>query len=426
MPALRRTRLLLLLLPLLFLLLLHGCKKKNPEAATDEKPVVAVEATHPKFGPITEQIEADAILAPLAEAALSPRVTAPIQRFFVQRGSRVVAGQVVATLESSDLQAAALDNQGAFTAAKGAYTAATETTLPENETKARLDLEQARATLALDKSILNARSQLLSQGAIPGRDVDTAKATVLQSQTAYDLANQRYQALQKAGHSAALQSAKGTLESAQGKYLGAQAQLSYTSLRSPIRGVVTDRPLFPGETAPASTTLVTIMDTSSLIAKLHIAQSQAQQLALGSTATLTVNGLNASVPARVSLISPALDPGSTTVEVWLKVDNAAGRLRPGTAVHASLQGRTVAHALLVPTETVERSTEGPGKIVVILAADGTAKKRAITPGIETKASTQILGGLQPGDTVITSGGYGLDEGTKVKIEGARSKAGEKE
>ena len=83
------------------------------------------------------------------------------------------------------------------------------------------------------------------------------------------------------------------------------------------------------------------MDTSALIAKLHIAQMQAQQIDLGAAATLTVPGIAQPVQAKVSLISPALDPGSTTVEVWLRVENAKGALKAGTPVHATIQGRTI-------------------------------------------------------------------------------------
>ena len=111
----------------------------------------------------------------------------------------------------------------------------------------------------------------------------------------------------------------------QGKYLGAEAQLSYSEIHSPINGVVTDRPLFAGETAAAGTPAVTVMDTSSLLAKLHLAQSQVQQLEARRRGQLTVPGIDDPVPAKVSLISPALDPGSTTVEVWLKRRQSQGR-----------------------------------------------------------------------------------------------------
>lgn len=412
----RSAALLLLCAPVLFL---NACKKA---ADTEEKPVVTVQAVHPSTGAITEDIAADATLAPIAQAALLPKVTAPVKAFYVQRGSHVKAGQLVATLENSDLAAAALDNQGTYTAAKGAYTAATQSTLPEEANRSRLEVEQARATLDLDNSIVAARKQLLAEGAIPGRDYDTARTTALQAQAAYDLAKQHYDALTKKGvNTASIETAQGNLESAKGKYLGAQAQLHYSELRTPISGVVTDRPLFPGETAAAGTAVVTVMDTSSMIAKMHIAQATAQQLHIGSPATLTVPGLDEPVPAKVSLISPALDIGSTTVEVWLKAPNPDGKLKAGTALHASLKGPTIQNAMLVPSEAVQRSSEGEGKIVMVIAADGTAKKRAVEVGIETKDNTQILSGLKLDDMVITGGGYGLDDGTKVKIGPAEAK-----
>jgi HlyD family secretion protein len=400
------------------LLLQNGCKKADDTA---DKPVITVQAVHPGSGLITEEIEADATLAPVAQAAILPKVTAPVRKFYVQRGDHVKAGQLVATLENEDLAAAAMDNKGAFDAAQGAYTIATQSAVPEEQTRSRLDLEQAKATLDLDNSILDARKQLLSQGAIPGRDYDTARTTALQAQAAYDIAKQKYEALGKVGTSASLESAKGQLASAKGKYLGAAALLGYTSIRTPISGVVTDRPLFPGETAAAGTPVVTVMDTALMIAKLHIAQIQAQRLSVGSAATITVPGMEEPTDAKVSLISPALDPGSTTVEVWLRVPNPKGKLKAGTSVHATLKGQTVENALLVPTEAIQRSPEGAGKVVMVVNPDGTAAKRSVSVGIQTTESAQIVSGLKPSDMVITTGGYGLDEGSKVKVGPAEKK-----
>ena len=239
-----------------------GCKKEE-ETPTPE---VYVQAAHPQTETISEQIAADAILAPLAQAAISPKVTAPVKKFYVQRGSRVHEGELLATLENGDLAAAVVDNKGAYTAAQATYETATKATAPEDLSRAKLDLAQAKANLDLNQSIVTARGELFTQGAIPGRDLDTAKATLVQAQAAYDIAKQHLQSLESVSNKAALQSAQGNLDSAKGKYLGAQAELSYTEIRSPIAGVVTDRPLFAGETAAAGTALITVMDTSALIA----------------------------------------------------------------------------------------------------------------------------------------------------------------
>ena len=402
-------------------LLVTACNKTVENAPTE----VNVQAEHPQRGDISEQITADATLAPLAQAAISPKVTAPVTKFYVQRGSHVRAGQLLATLENQDLAAAALDNQGAYSAAQGTYDIATGATVPEDTTRAETDLAQATANLNLAQSIVAGREQLFTQGAIPGRDLDTAKAALVQAKAAHDIAQQHLQALQKVSHRAALESAAGQLTSAKGKYLGAQAQLSYTEIRSPISGVVTDRPLFAGETAAAGTPVITVMDTSALLAKLHLSQIQAQQLTLGAPASITVAGLADPVPAKVTLISPALDPGSTTVEVWLRVDNPKGTLKAGTPVRSIITGRTASNTLLVPLEAVQTEADGVSKFVLIIKPDGTAAKRPVTLGIHTTESAQVLSGLAAGDTVITTGAYGLDPGTKVKA-GPAEAGGDKE
>jgi HlyD family secretion protein len=117
-------------------LLFSSCNKKE-ETPTPE---VIVQAVHPSRGNITEEIAADAVLAPLAQAAISPKVTAPIKKFFVQRGSHVKEGQLLAILENTDLQAAALDNKGSYTAAQATFETATRATAPEDYTRAQLDL----------------------------------------------------------------------------------------------------------------------------------------------------------------------------------------------------------------------------------------------------------------------------------------------
>jgi HlyD family secretion protein len=392
-------------------ILFFGCNKK------EEVPVaeVTVQAVHPSRGNISEEITADAVLAPLAQAAISPKVTAPIKKFFVQRGSRVKEGQLLAVLENSDLQAVALDNKGSYAAAQASFDTATRATAPEDYTKAQSDLALAKTTFDLNQSIVASRTQLLAQGAIPGRDLDTAKAALVQAQAAYDIAKQHLEAVQQVSRRAALELAQGTLESAKGKYLGAQAQLNYTEIRSPINGIVTDRSLFAGETAAAGTPVLTVMDTSALIAKLHIAQIAAQNLSLGAAATINVPGIADPVPAKVSLISPSLDLGSTTVEVWLRVENPKGIYKAGTPVHATVAGHSVANALVIPSVAVQTANDGRTKSVMLIGADDVAHKRSVTLGLETADLVQVLEGLTNADTVVTTGAYALDDGTKVKV-----------
>jgi multidrug efflux pump subunit AcrA (membrane-fusion protein) len=391
------------------MLLLSGCKK---DAAP--LPTVTVQAEHPEQGPIAEHIIADAILAPLAQAAIAPKISAPVKKFYVQRGSRVKEGELLVTLENGDLAAAAQDNKGSYMAAEAAYATATRAQVPEDTQKAELDVAQAKANLDLNLSIVKGRKQLFAEGAIPGRDLDTAQAALVQTQAAYDTAAKHLELMHNVSREAALKAAQGQLASAEGKYKGANAQLSYSEIRSPIDGVVTDRSLFAGETAAAGAPLLTVMDTSALLAKTHVAQNVAQRMKLGDDASVRVPGVADPVPAKVSLISPALDPGSTTVEVWLRIENKAGALKVGTPVKVSITGRTLAEAWKVPASSILTAQDG-SKSVMVVGTDSSAHRKPVTLGIEDGDDVQITGGLSPTDVVITGGAYGLDDGAKVAV-----------
>jgi len=326
----------------------------------------------------------------------------------------VKEGQLLATLENSDLAAAAMDNKGSYMAAEAAYATATKAQVPEDTQKAESDVAQAKANLTLNESIVKSRKQLFAEGAIPGRDLDTAEAALVAAQAAAHAAELHLDSLRKVSREAALKSAQGQLTSAEGKYKGAAAQVGYSEIRSPINGVVTDRPLFAGETAAAGAPLLTVMDTSTLLAKAHLGQSLAQRLTLGDEAAVQVPGVAEPVSAKVALISPALDPGSTTVEVWLKIDNKSGALKVGTPVKVSITGRTDAKAWKIPAKSLLTAQDGT-KSVMVVGGDGAAHRKAVTVGLQDAEDVQITNGLAPGDMVITNGAYGLDDGAKVKV-----------
>ena len=409
-------------LTLVAILTLSGCKKKAEEAPDV---AVAVQAQHPTSGPISEEITSDAVLAPLAEAALSPRISSPIRTEYVQRGAHVHRGQLLLTLEARDLEGSALDSKGSLTSAEASFATTTQATIPEDVQKANLDVAQAKANLDVALQTAADRKRLFAQGALPGRDADVAAATAVQAQAAYDTANKHLASVLATTQKTDAKAAEGQLTSAQGRLMNAEAQVSYATLRSPIDGVVTDRPLFPGETAAAGTAVITVMDTSSLLAKLHIAQANAQQLKLGGKADVTVPGVEDPVEATVSLVSPALDPGSTTVEVWLKLANPDGRLKVGTAVHAVIRGVTVTNALQIPVSALLPAQDGSTNVMVV-GEDNVAHLRPVKVGIRTAEKVQITDGLSPEDNVITDGSYGLDDGTKVTPGGAKPDEGDKD
>jgi multidrug efflux pump subunit AcrA (membrane-fusion protein) len=400
-----------------FLALAAGCSQKEPEVA----PEVSVQVTPAKTGEISQLVTAEAVVFPLQQAVVTPKITSTIKSFAVQRGSRVRKGQLLAVLENADLSAAAVQSKGEYEQAEASYVTSTAAGLPQQIQKAELDTASAKSALDAQQKIYDSRKELFDQGAVPRRDLDAAQVALVQARSQWEQAQKQLDDLRRVGKEQALKTAGGQLSAAKGKLLSAEAQLSYSEIRSPIDGVVTDRPQFPGELASANQPLLTVMNTSHLIAKSHIAQAQAVALKVGDRAEIHIAGVDDPVPAKVSLVSPALDPGSTTIEVWVETAKPPSELKPGTTVEVLITAATAKGAILVPKSSVFETAES-GPFVLIAGKDGLAHQTSVQLGLRGTDDTQIVKGVSAGDSIITIGSYSLPDKTKIKIEASAAES----
>lgn len=400
-------------------LIFTGCSSEKGE----KEPTVAVQVAAVEKTTIERTITSQAILFPLQQAAIVPKISAPVQKFLVRRGSPVREGQLLAVLENRDLTAATRDTEGAYKQQQALHEMTTFSGLPEEIKKAQADAQQAQQALDAQEKVYESRQQLFNQGALPRKELDQSRVDLTQARNQAAIAKQHLDNLLAKGKEQELIAAAGQLESAQGKYLGAEAQLSYSEIRSPMNGVVTDRPLYPGEMAAAGTPLLTVMDISSVIAKAHIPQNDAAALQAGDKGTMTVPGIEKPIEGKVTVVSPALDPNSTTVEVWFEAPNPKHALKPGTSVQLSLTAQTVKDALVVPVSSVLTAPDGT-TTVMLAGGDGLAHQKAVKLGIRNGDDVQILEGLAENDKVIVSGAFGLPDKTRITIEAAQAPADE--
>jgi len=395
----------------LLALLSFGCSGKEKE----KEPVVSVESALVQRTRLQRTVTTEAIVSPLHQAALVPKISAPVKKFYINRGSHVRQGQLLAVLENKDLSAAAEQSKGEFEQAQAAYETTTVASVPEEVRKAELDAQAAKQNLEAEQKVYAARQDLYKQGALPRKELDAEAVTLTQARNNYEIAQQHLNSLLKTSKAQELRSAQGQLAAAKGKYQGAAAQLSYSEIRSPISGVVTDRPLYPGEMATAGTPLLTVMDLSHVIAKAHIPQAEAALLKVGDTATVSAPGLEDPIPGKVSVVSPALDPNSTTVEVWVDARNPHQELKPGTSVSLSMLAQTIPDALTVPAAAVLTEPDGTTSVMVI-GDDSRAHQRDVKTGVRQENQIQIVSGLKEGERVVTAGAYGLPDNTRVQLQ----------
>ena len=294
--------------------------------------------------------------------------------------------------------------------------------MPQEVQKADLDLRAAKDVLDAQQKVYDSREALFKEGAIAQKDVNDAQVNLTQARNQYEIARTHVETLQSVAKDQELKAAIAQRDAARGRYETAQAQLSYSKIVSPIDGVVTDRPIYPGEMAASGTPIITVMDLSQVVARAHISQEEAKQLKVDNPANLFSAEGGAGIPGKVTLISPALDPTSTTVEVWIQATNPAQRLKPGTSMRVEVIANTVPSALVIPQAAVLTSASGRTSVIVV-DSENKPHKKGVTLGIRDRGIVQVTEGLESGERVVTVGAFEIDKldenvlaKTKVQIQ----------
>jgi multidrug efflux pump subunit AcrA (membrane-fusion protein) len=392
-------------------LLSSACSKKE-EKETEAPATVQVTAVTQST--IHRVVSGDGALFPRDQASVMPKIAAPVEKFLVNRGDHVKAGQLLAVLESRDLTAEAAEGQAGLQQAESNLRTTSDASIPESVVKAETDVESARETTEAAKKVLDARQGLFNQGALAQRQVDEARVAWAQANAQFLSAQEHLRVLQGVAKQEQMKTAAAQRAGAKAHHETLQAQLSYAEIHSPIGGVVADRPLYAGEMATPGTPLLTVMDTSRVVARVNVPQAQALSVKPGQAATVTMVDGGEPVKGVVTVVSPATDPNSTTVQVWIQLENPGERLKPGASVHAAIVTEEVRNAMVVPVAAILPGEEG-GTAVLVIDSESTAHLRPVDVGIREGGAAQLLNGVRPGESVVVVGGLGVEDKGKVKV-----------
>jgi len=392
------------------LLLTSACTKKEEPDVEAPAPVQVTAVTQDTIHRI---VAGDGVLFPLDQASVTPKIQAPVQKFFVNRGDHVKAGQLLATLENRDLTAQAAESKGAVDQAESNFRTTQGATVPEAVVKAQTDVESDRQAMEAAKKVLDSREELFKQGALAQRQVDEARVNYVKANSDLLAAQEHLRALQSVAKDEQIKTATAQVESAKSHLQSLEAQVSYTRVASPISGVIADRPLYAGELAVPGTPLLTVMDISSVVARVNVPQNQANLVKLGQTATLTQTDSTEDLTGKVTVVSPASDANSTTVQVWIRIPNPGEKLKPGASVHAKIIAEMFKAATVLPVTAILPGEEGGTAALVII--NSVAHKRQLQLGVREGDKVQVLNGVRPGEEVVIVGGMGVDDKGKVKV-----------
>ena len=401
----------------LIVLIIWRWKRSASEAEAEVTPTVSVKVAKAEKGEIAAQISAVGTIWPREKADVGAKISAQIKHMSLLKNKVVRAGDVIAELESRDLQAQRAEAVAALNEARANERSLVTGTIPKTNAEDQKALLDARAKVNNAFRTYERRKVLFDKGGISRKDLEASQLDLTTAEDELRLQEQTVSLRARSLNPNDRALAAARTAQAQQRVATLDAQLSYATIRSPITGIVTDQFQYEGEFASAGGKLVTIADTSSVIVKAPFSDTLAAQLKTGDPATVLPTDTSAEeMKGQITLLGRSSDPANRTVEVWVTLGNDEGKLRANGAAQVTISANSKNDAIVVPASavTLEASNATEGTVMVV-DAQNVAHETKVTVGIRTAESVEIVEGLQGGETVVIEGNYALPDGTKVEI-----------
>ena len=277
-------------------------------------------------------------------------------------------------------------------------------------------------------ALLKEEGDPVRAGTIMARlDADAAQISVAQREVAHQEAKQRYEredALfqRNLGSKQSYENAKTQFESSKAQLEQAKLDLSYTTIRSPIEGIMTLRNIEVGNMVTNNQVVASVAKFDPLLARIQVTEKDFGKITVGQTARITVEAApEKDFTGTVKMISPVVDPESGTVKVTVEIPRTdTALLRPGMFASVYIITETRQNTLVIPKKALV--LEGEGNQVFTFETDpesgrGQAQRRRIEIGFTDSDRLEILSGLSQGEQVITVGQEGLRPGSPVRLVG---------
>ncbi len=385
------------------------------------------------------------VIAPLQNVAITSQLTEPADSVSVSEGDRVRAGQVIAVLDTADLQAQLAQAQA--TVQTDVRTAASaDAKVTEARYTQRLNigqsgdqvrsaaaaLAQSHQTLNNDQLTLARDRQLLANGYIAQSQYDQQATQVANDQAAVRSAtatlesartsqsvngtqNVGLQAATVASAAADANAAHATIGQAQAQVRQLQAQIAKATIVSPVDGVVVNRNLNPGE-YPSGRTIFTIQQLNRVYATLNASSSDTFAIPVGAPVTVSVSGGGTrTYRGTVVAVLGQVTPGSTDFTVKVLIDNADGKLQSGLPVSATASLPAV-RGIGIPTAAFLDETHTSVMVADDELVDVVAKMAHVRE-LASDGTTSIVTGLKPGTQVVANGQLGITDGQSIASNG---------
>jgi multidrug efflux pump subunit AcrA (membrane-fusion protein) len=407
------------------LLAASGCSKGGHQQSAAAPPFVAT--TIAREATLRPGQQLPGLIAPYQNVAIQSTLSEPADEVGVQEGDRVHRGQVLARLDTADLQAelaadlatAHSDGAGAtHTSQQGALTIVQNRQAVDS---AQAAVVQARQTLARDSLDLTRYRQLSKNGYIADQQVAQQIALVHNDAQAIRAAQASLASAQEAVtangtlqggglQTSAVEQALATQQVALAQAEQVRTQIAKATIVSPIDGVVVNRNLNPGE-YPGTRQLFTLQQVDPVFAVLRGSGAEIARIASGRAAHIVASDVAAKPFAgTVAGVLNQINPGSTDFQVKVTVPNPTGLLRPGMAILGTVD-LPPARGISVPDTAF---TDDLHDAVLVVDSTGTVRTARVTASADD-GKDSVVAGIASGTRVVSDGQASVGNGEKVAV-----------
>ncbi len=395
------------------LLLAAGCSPTQAPTAEENK-ITPVQVEVAGSGSVVNESGITGKLAPSQEVKVSPKVSGKIKTLNVSLGQFVTKGQVLFTLDQTDLLNSVRQAEAGYALALA--------NLSQSKNSSGQGLEQAKNTLEQTEQSLNdakrnaeRMSLLFQQGAISSQQLEQAKLALVNAQTAYANAQKAYES---ANQLTGVDVSEASVNQAKVALDNAREQLANASISAPISGYVASVNGAVGEMAApqgGQTAVVTIVKINPLKVKVNLSETEIGNVQPGTKAIVDIEALNKTINASVAAVSPVMDQQLKAYPVEITIPNPDNQLKPDMVVSVKFadQRKTDKKTIVISRKAV---FDQEGKQYVYKVQGDAAKMAEVTTGKESSDQIEILSGISVGDQIVVRGQTLLKDGAKVKIQ----------
>jgi len=405
MQRIRRTTMTVLMMAVTAVVAGCGREAHAPAASKGGQAVVHAPLATAEKTPLGVRYEAIGTVTAAAMSIIQSKAVGHVTALHVKEGSVVETGTLLAEIDAREPEAMVQKAHGAVQEAQRALEEVAQSALAADAARAAAEAQQTLAQSTYDRY-----KALADKQAVSTQVLDEASAKLKAATAEVSRATETANAFvaKKAEVSARAEQARAELASV-------RAQLSHTQVTAPFAGVITAKHVDVGDLASPGIPLLTLEDDRRFRVEALVDEAHGSLLQTGAKASVLVESLGINLEGTVAEVVPKADPTSRTFIVKVDLPEHQG-LRSG------MFGRVTfslgeAETLTVPSTAVfER---GQLTCVYVLNDAREARLRLIKTGKNYGERTEVLSGLNPGETVVASGTEQVADGNRVEPPAAQ-------